>query len=180
LDATKTNPAPLDAFDAAKPDEPIWTVQGGDPLGAHLLRVWAHFARIRAGVIPPLGIEYVYEHILAAAQNNRPDEKNACDDLLTRAALTEDISFNMDAYLRGQPAEIAEERKVTAMQKMDLWDTRRRFASRISNFFSEMDDYKNELQRHGYMFESLEFAIFQATEELRSIMRIVDVKRKKV
>lgn len=177
MTATKNLPAPLDAFESAKPDEPIWTVQGGDPLGAPLLRIWAHFARIQAGIVEGGKLDGWFEQILKAAQKHRPEEQQKRDDLLVRASATEDISFDMDAYLRGDKTEIAEI-KQTAMERMDLYDTRRRFASRISSFFSEMNDFKDELQRHGFMYEALEFAIFQAEQELRTIMRIVDVKRK--
>jgi hypothetical protein len=177
-EATRTVPHPLDAFETAKSQEPIWTVQGGDPLGAPLLRIWSHFARIQAGAYPAPGIEGIFEQILRAANSYPPENKDKSSELLVRASATEEISWLMDDYLKGFNAIEVAEVKQTAMDKLDLYDVRRRMARRISGFFSELNEYKEELIRHGWMFESLEFAIFQAIEELRTIERIVNVKRK--
>src|SRR3982750_1163012 len=93
--------APLDAYVTAKPNEPTWTVQGGDPLGGPLLRIWAVFARIQAGVIPEQGTEFVYEQILKAANNNPPENERERDELLIRATKTEEVSWSMDTYRSG-------------------------------------------------------------------------------
>jgi hypothetical protein len=48
--------APLDAYATAKPDEPTFTLQGGDPLAGPLVRTWAFLARRRAGCSLRAGI----------------------------------------------------------------------------------------------------------------------------
>ena len=52
--STKDEPGPLDGLLTAKPGEPIFTLQGGDPLAAPLVREWARQARERAhsGEVP--------------------------------------------------------------------------------------------------------------------------------
>jgi hypothetical protein len=37
---TKNNPTPYDAYDAAEPDEPVFTLRSNDPLAAGMVRQW--------------------------------------------------------------------------------------------------------------------------------------------
>ena len=149
-------PAPLDAYSTAAPNEPTWTVQGGDPLGAPLLRIWAHFARIQAGAIPANGIEGILEHILKAAQSNRPDVEREAQGLLIRASATEDISWDMDAYRAG--AVVAEQPKIPAenspaeLERIDLHDRRVRLTQSINNIIAELTEGRQDLLQRGGFF----------------------------
>lgn len=180
MEATKTNPAALDAFETAKSDEPIWTVQGGDPLGAPLLRIWAVFARIRAGIIPDQGTEIVYAELLKAAQNNRPEHQNEIDGLLIRATETEQVSWSMDNYIKGLTAEEVEELKqAIEFNRLDLYDLRRKCASFISAFFSEFNDYRLELIKREYLAEGdfIDHQMQRAIADLRYILSTIEIRR---
>ncbi len=178
-EATKLSPAPLDAYETAKSSEPIWTVQGGDPLGAPLLRIWAHFARIQAGVITSGTLDAWFEQILRAANTHPPKNDAERDEFLTRATATEEISWAMDAYLRGDKQEVKTEKRVTAMQRIDLFDARRRCVQRIHNAIAELEQFKGELETFGFMWEELGYAFFSVEEDMKGLARAVEVRRKK-
>lgn len=178
-EATKTNPSPLDAFDTAKPDEPIWTVQGGDPLGAPLLRIWALFARIQAGRIPEQEVNYVFEQIRGAASNNPPKNTKAGNELLIRATETEQISWSMDEYRKGQVSEEqVQVKRIDDFERMDIFDVRRKTAERISAFFSELNDLREELLKREWLTWKLDVEIQTEIDHLRKLMEKLDVKRK--
>lgn len=178
--STKTEPSPLDAFDTAKPNEPIWTVQGGDPLGGPLLRVWAIFARIQAKAIPKQGLEYVFEQLLSAANKSAPRNKKDRKALLVRATETELISWSMDEYLKGHAIEEEEVpvQHFDEFERLDIHDLRRRTAQLISNFFSELSDHCEELQRHGWVTPDLNSKIARTISDLKFLREQFDVKRK--
>jgi hypothetical protein len=180
MEATKTTPAPLDAFETAKADEPIWAVQGGDPLGAPLLRIWSHFARIQASGVPPRELEGIFEEILRAANNNTPDNDTKKNDLLIRATETERISWQMDEYRKGFTEEEHEEiRKTTVLTRLDVYDLRRRCCAFMANFFSEFNDYRLELIQREYLREGdyIDHQMLRAIADLRYIMSTMEIRR---
>lgn len=94
--STKETPGPFDGLERAKPDEPVFTLQGGDPLGARLVRIWVWASRKtvlrnkaltdeeRAGklikireaeVIAEDMEEYRSGHVHAAAEPETPKEE---------------------------------------------------------------------------------------------------------
>lgn len=181
-EATKENPAPLDAYETAKPGEPIWTVQGGDPLGGPLLRVWAVFARIQAHTIPEQGVEYVFKQILTAANNNPPENEDEKKELLIRALETEQISWSMDEYRKGHAVEMQKEiKRINEFDRLDIYDIRRRCASLISNFFSELNDYREELIKHNWLMaeSELDNEIAGSILALRAIHKQIEIRRGK-
>lgn len=143
-------PPPLDAYATAKPDEPTWTVQGGDPLGGPLLRIWAAFARLRAGVITPGAVNTVFEEVRTAANNRPPENERERDSLLIRASQTEDVSWDMDAYLKGHTHELVEETDDNTpeeLERIDLHDYRVRSAQKLNNMVAELTEILHELGR---------------------------------
>lgn len=151
--ADKTEP--LDAYATAKPNEPTWTVQGGDPLGAPLLRIWALFARIQAGIIPEQGTEYAYEQILRAANNNPPENEFEEKELLVRATQTEQVSWNMDAYRSGHTdarPETTSENSLDITARLELHDARVHIAQRVNNMVAELTEGRNVLLKLGGFF----------------------------
>jgi hypothetical protein len=178
IEATKSNPAPLDAFETAKPYEPIWTVQGGDPLGAPLLRIWAIFARIQADIIPEQGSEAIYSEILRAARENIPDDKRNREDLLVRATQTEEISWTFDEYRKGIASyEITEQKPATALDQLDIYDLRRRCASLISSFASELNEYRWKLKEYNFLTEEIDNAVEGTLLALKSVREQIDIRR---
>jgi hypothetical protein len=173
--------APLDAYTTAKDGEPTYTLQGGDPLAAPLLRIWAIFARIQAGVIPEQGTERVYAQILKAANDHQLDTTRDKDELLLRATETERVSWIMDDYLKGiDRGEIVEEKRdFSAFARMDLYDLRRRCSSFISQFNSEFNEYRLELIQREYLApgDYIDRQFLQIIEKLKYINSTIEIKR---
>ncbi len=177
---------PLDAYQTAKPNEPIWTVQGGDPLGGPLLRVWAAFARIQAGVITAGAVEGIFEGLRKAATRNKPDQQHEQEALLLRATLTEQISWDMDAYRAGfadetpDPNPPAENVSTPAeRQRLDQYDHRRRFAERVSYMVGELNQMRQPLIDLEFMKPEgeLDHAIQGTMLTLQSISRVIKPQR---
>jgi hypothetical protein len=80
--ATKDRPGSYDAIESAKPGEPLFPIQGGDPFGPPTVLHWVQLCR-KAG--------------LAAT-----DEKEA-ERLLRKATDAEQVAWEMQAYQRGHP-----------------------------------------------------------------------------
>lgn len=91
---TKALPGPFDAFESAKPDEPIFTLQGGDKWAPELVLVWARKARTEA----------------LAVEESKPARAL---ELKLRATSAEGIAWNMQAYQKGYPADSNESEAYT-------------------------------------------------------------------
>jgi len=143
---SKLIPSPLDAYVSAEPDEPVFTLQGGDPLAGPLVIMWARLARARCGLgfEPEASLHWmdkVFRDYQVTASNER-------EDLLRRATEAETICWAMSAYRKGQTQQIVddeEQRSVAA--RLDLHDYKIYCANRISNAFSEMNDMMSELDK---------------------------------
>lgn len=177
IEATKENPAPLDGYESAKPNEPIFTLQGGDPLAAPLVRLWAYLARVRAGLRGD--VSWIDTPLYAAKQSSIEHDEEQKLDLLKRATEAEKISWHMDGYRRGE-INLVEEMKTTDLNRLDIYDVRRRCASTISNFFSELNDYREELISRGWMDKGsiTDVSIIALIEnELRPLHDQIEIKR---
>jgi hypothetical protein len=75
----------LDAYPTAKPDEPTFTLQGGDPFAPPCVLEWAKKARLFALTL------------------DEDDPRRA--DLLLRATSAEEVAWEMLAYQRGEEAD---------------------------------------------------------------------------
>lgn len=78
--STKDKPGDYDAIETAKPDEPLFAIQGGDPLGPKTVLFWASEAR-------KLAVE-------------TEDEKER-ERLLRKATMAEEVAWGMQEYQRG-------------------------------------------------------------------------------
>lgn len=146
--------APLDAYATAKPDEPTFTLQGGDPLAPHLVRLWAWFARARAGVMDAES----FGQILLDTRDPIIDRNLAHDEreknsLLVRATAAEEVSWAMDAYLKGyrgedKPSQAADTH-LDELQRIDQHDLKVRVSQRLSNFRSEIGEMREALDKAG-------------------------------
>lgn len=145
--------APLDAYATAKPDEPVFTLQGGDPLAAPLVRLWAFFARRRAMAVR-IEQETFGELIEAAIGHTVEHDDREKQSLLVRATAAEEVSWAMDAYAKGQvdadkPSEAADTH-LDELARIDLHDLRVRLASRLSNHRCELIEMQEELRKREF------------------------------
>jgi hypothetical protein len=93
--------APLDAYATAKPDEPVFTLQGGDPLAAPLVRLWAQLARLRTGLGKGLWPPSFTDAENAVLNHDVSHDEKESANLLLRATAAEEVSWAMDAYVNG-------------------------------------------------------------------------------
>lgn len=84
--STKEKPGAYDAFETAKPDEPIFTLQGGDPIAPLVIMVWAWKARQFARTL---------------------DNEKEATRLLTKASAAEEVAWAMKDYQKGGAQEVA-------------------------------------------------------------------------
>lgn len=100
--STKDKPGDYDALETAKPDEPIFVLQGGDPFGPPTVQHWAELAREEARALQfgPPDLEG------ADREAYRPTEEQQAraDKLLRKATQAEQVSWEMKAYQRGERA----------------------------------------------------------------------------
>jgi hypothetical protein len=112
--STKDVPGEYDALETAKPDEPIFVVQGGDPRGPRTVQFWADFARASAraclqGAKVKVG-DTPFE-LVGGPEDYQPsqaDEREA-EKLLKKATNAEQVGWAMQAYQRGEE-EVSGER----------------------------------------------------------------------
>lgn len=78
--STKDKPGDYDAIETAKPGEPLFAIQGGDPLGPKTVLFWAGEARKLAG----------------ETENEKDRER-----LLRKATMAEEVAWAMQEYQRG-------------------------------------------------------------------------------
>lgn len=181
--ATKEFPAPLDAFETAKPDEPIWTVQGGDPLGPPLLRLWSLMARIRAGAVSTKLIAQWVQGVQEVAESHSvADDERESQNLLVRATATEEISWRMDEYARGQhnhpvdqPTQAADTH-LDELQRIDLHDLRVRAASKINGMVSELIEIDKALIERNFT-DARCYKILAVVEDLKNLSHTIEPRR---
>lgn len=174
MEATKENPAPLDAYETAKPDEPIFTLQGGDPLAAPLVRLWAYLARVRAGLRGD--VSWIDAPIYIAKITNVEHDPEQVKNLLIRASQAEQVSWHMDGYRRGE-INLAQEMRMDELDRLDVYDIRRRASSSIHNFISQFEEYREKLQGYGFLSEELNNVIDEAFTVLKSVDHEIEIRR---
>lgn len=176
--------APLDAYPTAKPDEPTFTLQGGDPLAAPLVGLWARLARALCGMdIEPSATMLNLDRIIAQYQIS--DNEREIDDLLTRATAAEQVMWSMEAYLKsgGSDAEAeakpAGENSLDTAARLDLHDWRVRYASTVSGMAGTLNDMRLDLLQRGFLVaEDENDNIMQATSlVLQQIFKALEPRR---
>lgn len=175
---TEAIPAPLDAYETAKPNEPIFTLQGGDPLSAPLIRLWALLARVRTEVVRG-DSDWIYPPLEAALRASTAHDPRESNNLLLRASQAEQVSWEMDSYRKGEgSAELQAERKtIDEFERLDIYDIRRRCASAISTFVSDLTTYKKALVEREFMSEELADLIDGGITVVKSIGTEIEIKR---
>lgn len=176
LEATKENPSPLDGYESAKSDEPIFVLQGGDPLAAPLVRIWAYLARVRTGLRGDASM--IEAPIFAAMSTSIEHDPKECKNLLMRATEAEQVSWHMDGYRRGEVMVTHEtSQRVDELERIELSDMRRRCASLLSNAFSELNDYRLEFTKRNFLTEEDIDVFFATIQALRNLHSRVEIRR---
>jgi hypothetical protein len=179
---TKEHPAPLDAFETAKADEPIWTVQGGDPLGPPLLRLWAIMARVRAGIASPNLLAQWLSGVKEVAESHSvKNDQREVDNLLVRATATEEISWAMDDYACGrhrQPDKPTEavDTHLDELERIDLHDARVKASQRINNMVAELAEIDEALIKHDFT-DARCANIHMIISELKNLGYVIEPRR---
>ena len=143
---SKLDPHPLDAYQSAEPNEPVFTLQGGDPLAAPLVILWARLARARCG----LGFEpqATIDWLSSVVARHQVEAGNKREDLLRRSTEAEMVCWAMEAFHKGHHAEPEDATQPTLVGlKLDLHDYRIYCANRISSAFSELNEMMDELDK---------------------------------
>jgi hypothetical protein len=178
-EASKSHPAPLDAYETAKPDEPIFTLQGGDPLAAPLVRIWAYLARVRAGMRGDASMIAAPLHVAQVTSVEHDEEKR--NELLVRASQAEEVSWHMDGYRRGEITHEAEIASVSDLAKLDIYDIRRRMASAVSNYRCSIVEFREELKSRGFIqdHDKIDDAVNASNICLIALHEFVEIRRAK-
>lgn len=79
--STKDKPGDYDAIETLKPGEPVFPIQGGDPLGPKTVQFWADSARELARTV---------------------ENEKQRDSLLRKATMAEQVGWAMTEYQAGQ------------------------------------------------------------------------------
>jgi hypothetical protein len=176
MEASKNIPSPLDGYESAKPDEPVFTLQGGDPLAAPLVRIWAYLARVRTGLKGDASM--IEAPIFAAMSTSVEHDEKECRNLLIRATEAEQVSWHMDGYRRGEIVTVHETGdRVAELERLELSDARRKCASLLSNAFSELNDYRIEFSERGFATEELNDIFLATIQALRNLHSQVKLER---
>lgn len=175
IEATKEHPHPLDAYETAKPEEPIFTLQGGDPLASSLVRMWAYLARVRCGARGDAS--WVSAPIMVAELNSIAHDEDAVKELLSRATQAEQVSWYMDGYRRGDESTAEQVARMNDLDKLDIYDIRRRCTSMISTFFSNLEEFREQLLAHNFLTEETDNTMREAVSTLRSVMHDIEIRR---
>lgn len=149
---------PTDAWLTAAPNEPTWTLQGGDPLAAPLLRFWAQLARVRAGEITKIDLGRMDDACVAAV-NSSVDTAHERKTLLKRATLTEEISWDMDEFRKNPSGATGVKTSAgisaTENARLDTYDAVTRGCATLSQMRSELNEAKNLLLEKQYEDENI-------------------------
>jgi hypothetical protein len=182
-------PAPLDAYSTAKPGEPTFTLQGGDPLAPLLVQLWVDGARALAGISPkPCG--FVDRWIITCENNQVDTESREAENLLRRATAAEEVMWDMVAYQKGLPSAGENPGQnphgenlsdLDEKARLDLHDLRVRYAQKLSGFASELSDMREELLRRGGFFcgehDPLDNVWLSAIWQLKEMNRLIEPRR---
>lgn len=105
--STKDQPGDYDAIETAKPDEPLFPIQGGDPRGPGTVQFWADYARACARACLQGAKVRVLDHrfeLYGGPDGYEPTEADqlAAEKLLKKATNAEQVGWAMQAYQRGE------------------------------------------------------------------------------
>lgn len=161
--STKDKPGDYDAIETAKPDEPLFAIQGGDPLGPKTVLYWANEARELA---------------------KTADEKDR-ERLLRKASMAEEVAWVMQEYQRGiEPvpgvrSNYADEGVTLPVVPTDQIKIRAALIAgvgRLNNAVGIAKDVEEALAGLG-VHEPEQAAILNAIDQLKAIAASIEPRR---
>lgn len=155
-EGTKEIPAALDGYERAKPDEPIFTLQGGDELAIKAVKY------------------YISKRREAAVRLPSGDKRDA---ELLRCREAEKQLFRMEEYLKNYEVidELAErpiEPRLIELHDVLIWA-----AGRVSNSFSELNSIWEKLNQINYSDNDALEHINCSITDLRSLYNKLEPRR---
>jgi hypothetical protein len=184
--STKDKIGDYDAIESAKPGEPLFPIQGGDPLGPPTVQFWADSARRMAhDIMDGKRAGFEPEHERDEYQPTEADKRDA-EKLLRKATNAEQVKWEMQAYQRGdveltgsgratyndQPEFLTEEAEDRATKRR----ARIKMAERLRYALGEAHGVAEGLAKIQELPEQ-EVAIREAIEALKAAAAEVEPRR---
>jgi len=156
LISTRDRPGEYDALETAKPGEPIFVLQGGDPLAPATIVHWADLARAAARV------------------ETKPDRARA---LLKKAASAEFAAWAMQDYQRGDDFEARQQAKADdeATMTVEANVILARGCDRLHNAIFEALELADSPAMDAFLKER--GRLRAAAEMLRSVAKAIEPRR---
>lgn len=160
--STRDKPGDYDAIETLKPGEPVFPVQGGDPIGPATVLFWADEARKMA---------------------RRSSDAALAAKLFRKAAMAEEVAWAMQAYQRGD--EVPAERRAlygsdaASLAQIAAVDVRRsmiNIVGLLNNALSVANDCATQLGKLQQQPEA-EVKIHEAVALLREAVLTVEPRR---
>lgn len=164
--STKDRPGSYDAIETAKPGEPLFPIQGGDPFGPATVLHWARLAR--------------------TAGEAEPDDRRSVK-LLRKATDAEQVAWEMQAYQRGESTRSESEKPATysgheivldetADHDRKVREARIKGAQRLHNVIGAVTDIAETLTAlNACPFEVA--TLIGVTETLRTLAATIEPRR---
>lgn len=170
-----------DAHETAKPLEPTFTVQGGDPIGPSVVQCWVDLARARArGILNGLHVAFEPDE-RTLEYTPTTDDMLQADRLLRKATAAETVIWAMQSYQRGD-IEVAEERASysdagqTTVEELAERKVMITCSTRLSNAISTALDVAEDLARL-HLHPEQEVKVREAMAMMREAQLIVDPRK---
>lgn len=156
--STKDRAGTFDAIETAKPNEPLFALQGGDPFAPATILFWADLAR-KAGLA---------EH--------RPADAHR---LMKKASAAEFVAWAMQSYQRGEgAAEIEASAREEALLATDRNSALAKGANRLNNALAEAIDVADMLDATDEVAMKVHAArLRDISEYLRDISEAIEPRR---
>jgi hypothetical protein len=158
LISTRERPGDYDALESAKPDEPIFVIQGGDPFGPATVEHWADLAR-------------------TAGRSEAKADTSA--KLLKKATSAEMVAWAMRDYQAGRGAEVIAEAK--RFESEDVTDRNvilARATDRLNNALAEAIMVAEQLEALGETLVTVHAArIRDAADTLNDVSADIEPRR---
>jgi hypothetical protein len=161
---TKERLGSYDAIETAKPGEPLFPVQGGDPFGPDTVLHWAGLCRAE-------GLR------LAALRSRRQQERG--EHLLRKATAAEQVAWAMCEYQRSEGAEAAPEPEQVAhtVEVAREREVRIRATDRLHNLTAEVAEVAEVLRGLGHEHVPTALRLEAASAVLREAAGVVEPRR---
>jgi hypothetical protein len=156
MKGSKKEPSALDAYRTAEPDEPVFTLQGGDVLAHETLKFYIENRRRAAVDLPH--------------SRHRENELKRCTE-------AEEVLWAMKSYFKGERQtlhNVETESRLAEAEALDLHTYRVYCAGRLSNAFSEMNEMVGKLRTLGWDDGSVLNSLHNEIVALRALFNEIE------